>query len=193
MSLVRVLGIIVGAQWFFLLSCTTGAVVGTEIVAKLDERDVQKGDTVHSLFKVAAEPGEEGKSFRVLQMDQVQSYLTEGEKASTEAPLTFRMSHPAGTIDLAGSTFTYRVLEDSDQTQLIELVEKYKDGDNTIWSRYRATNTMVTPVSSRMFYFGYMFKALPYAFGAALLLYGTGRALRRMSAASEVPEKSASV
>jgi hypothetical protein len=165
-------------------------VLGTKIVADLDERDVQKGDTVHSLFKIAAEPGAAGKSFRVLSMEQVQSYLAEGGKASMEAPLTFRMSHPAGAIDLARSTFTYRVLEDSGQAQLIELVEKYKDGDNTIWSRYRVTNTMVTPLSSRMFYFGYMFTALLYSFGAALLLYGTGRVLRRMSAASEVPEKS---
>ncbi len=183
--LLRMLAIVLGAQWFFLLSCTTGAVVGTQIVAKLDERDVEQGDTVHSLFKIAAEPGEDGKSFRVLRMDQVQSSLAEGEKASTEAPLRFRMSSPAGAIDFARSTFTYRVLEDSGQAQLIELVERYKDGDNTIWSRYRATNTMVMPVSSRMFYFGYMFTALPYAVGMALLLYGTGRTLQRMSAASE--------
>ena len=90
MRLVRVLAIVLGAQWFFVLSCTTGVVVGPQIVAKLDERDVQKGDTVHSLFKIAAEPGEEGKSFRVLSMEQVQSYLAEGEKASMEAPLRFR-------------------------------------------------------------------------------------------------------
>ena len=44
-----------------------------------------------------------------------------------------------------------------------------------------------------MFYFGYMFTTLPYAFGATLLLYGTGRALRRMSAGSEVAEKGSSV
>ncbi len=190
MRLVRVLAIVLGAQWFVLLSCTTGVVVGPQIVAKLDERNVEKGDSVHSLFKIAAEPGAEGKSFRVLSMEQVQSYLAKGEKASVEVPLTFRMSQPAGGIDLADSTFTYRVLEDSGQAQLIELVEKYKDGDNTIWSRYRATNTTVTPVSSRMFYFGYMFTALMYSFGAALLLYGTGRALRRLSAVSEVAQKS---
>lgn len=190
MQLLRVLAIVLGAQWFFPISCTTGVVVGTQIVAKLDERDVQKGDTVHSLFKIAAEPGEEGHSFRVLRMDQAQSSLAESERDSMQAPLRFRMSHPAGAIDLARSTFEYRVLEDSGQAQLIELVEKYKDGDNTIWSRYRATNTTVTALSSRMFYFGYMFKALPFACGAALLLYGTGRALRRMSAASEVAKKS---
>ena len=54
-----------------------------------------------------------------------------------------------------------------------------KDDDRTVWSRYRATSTEVTPLASRMFYFGYMFGALPYAFGAALLLYGIGRFLRR--------------
>jgi len=189
MSLLRILGIILGAQWFFVLSCTTGVVMGPQIVAKLDERDVTKGDTVHSLFKVAAEPGEEGQSFRVLSMEQVESYLAKSEKDATKTPLMFRMSRPSGVIDLERSTFEYRVLEDSGQAQLIELVEKYKDGDNTIWSRYRATNRTVMPLSSRMFYFGYLFTAFAYSFGAALLLYGTGRALRRLSAASEIAEK----
>ena len=189
MRLVRVLGIILGAQWFFLLSCTTGVFVGPQIVAKLDERDVTKGETVHSLFKVAAEPGAEGQSFRVLSMEQVESYLAKSEKDATKTPLMFRMSRPSGVIDLERSTFEYRVLEDSGQAQLIELVEKYKDGDNTIWSRYQATNRTVMPLSSRMWYFGYLFTALPYSFGAALLLYGMGRALRRLSAASEIAEK----
>jgi hypothetical protein len=81
------------------------------------------------------------------------------------------------------SRFEYRVLEDSGSEQLIELVEAYDDGDNTIWSRYRATRNTIAPVSSRMFYFGYMFSAMVYAFIGALVLHGIGRLLRRRFAA----------
>jgi hypothetical protein len=50
---------------------------------------------------------------------------------------------------------------------------------NTIWSRYRATHRDIYPVSSRLFYFGYMFTAVPFAFVSSVLLYAAGRTLKR--------------
>ena len=89
----------------------------------------------------------------------------------------------SGSMHESGSKFEYRVLEESGSEQLIELVEAYDDGDNTIWSRYRATSNTIAPVSSRMFYFGYMFSAMFYAFVGALVLHVIGRQLRRRLAA----------
>jgi hypothetical protein len=64
MRLVRVLGIVLGAQWFFVLSCTTGVVVGTQLVAKLDERDVTKGETAYSDPSRPLIPTQVGHPFR---------------------------------------------------------------------------------------------------------------------------------
>ena len=99
------------------------------------------------------------------------------------APLSFRMSAASGSMHDSHSKFEYRVLEDSASGQLIELVEAYDDGDNTIWSRYRATGNTIAPVSSRMSYFGYMFSAMFYAFVGSLVLHVIGRLLRRRLAA----------
>lgn len=180
----KLLATILGSVWFFPVSCTTGAFVGNQIVAAADARDVSKGDRVHSLFKVVAEPGENGASFRVLHWNEIQPYLAQAGTRPAPAALSFRMSAASGAMHERDSKFEYRVLEDSGSEQLIELVEAYDDGDNTIWSRYRATGNAIAPVSSRMFYFGYMFSAMVYAFIGALALHGIGRLLRRRLAAN---------
>jgi hypothetical protein len=179
----KLLATVLGSVWFFPVSCTTGTFVGNQIVAAADARDASKGDTMHSLFKVVAEPGEKGAAFRVLHWDEVQPYLAQVGARPAPAPLSFRMSAASGAMHERDSRFEYRVLEDSGSEQLIELVEAYDDGDNTIWSRYRATRNTIAPVSSRMFYFGYMFSAMVYAFIGALVLHGIGRLLRRRFAA----------
>lgn len=186
MRLLRVLATILGSTWLFPVSCSTGLVLGTDIVAALDARDVKKGDTVHGLFKVTAEPGEDGRPFRVLQIDQIARNSGKGVARVADATWTFRMSAPAGSMHFVGSKFEYHVLEDTGREQLIELVETYDDGDNTIWSRYTATAASISPVSSRMFYFGYMFGAFPHAFVGAFLVYRVGRLLRRKWSASTV-------
>jgi hypothetical protein len=179
----KLLATVLGSVWFFPVSCTTGTFVGNQIVAAADARDASKGDTMHSLFKVVAEPGEKGAAFRVLHWDEVQPYLAQAGAQPAPAPVSFRMSAASGSVHEWDSRFEYRVLEDSGSEQLIELVEAYDDGDNTIWSRYRATRNTIAPVSSRMFYFGYMFSAMVYAFIGALVLHGIGRLLRRRFAA----------
>ncbi len=83
------------------------------------------------------------------------------------------------------SRYSYKTLEDRGKEQIIEVVEEYKDGDNKIWSQYRATEKEVFPISSRMFYFGYMFQALPYGLVFSLCLYACGKILRRRVTFSE--------
>ncbi|MCL2523958.1 MAG: hypothetical protein FWF20_01125 [Betaproteobacteria bacterium] len=178
--LLKILAIILGSSWFFPVSCTSGVVVGARIIAKLDERHVERGDAVHSPFKIAAVPGVQGLPFRVLRLDEIKpDAAADAALALKKENIAFRMPAQSGSARIGQSMFSYQVLEDNGQEQFIELVEKQDDGDNTIWSRYRATSTSISPVGSRMFYFGYMFGALPYAFFGALILYGIGRFFRK--------------
>jgi len=165
----KVSAIVLGASWFFPVSCSTGVIVGIHVIAMMDERNVERGDNVHPLFKVVVEPGSDGRPFNVVSLNELPR-LKE---------VSFHMSKPNGSIDIDGSNIIYQVIEEVGQEQIIEVVEEYHDGDNTVWSRYRATRTSAVPISSRMFYFGYMFGAFPYGVGFAFFLYITGRLLRR--------------
>ena len=172
MRWIRFLAIVLGATWFFPISCATGVFLGTQIISKLDERNALEGEEVHSRFLIVAEPGMNGNPFRQIRL----SASTEFKERAGD--ISFFMSHPTGEVRTKKSRVSYRVVEESQVDQIIEVVEKYHDGDNTILSRYRATPSTVSPISSKMFYFGYMFQAIPYAFGTALLLYVMGRFLR---------------
>jgi hypothetical protein len=56
---------------------------------------------------------------------------------------------------------------------------QYFDGDRTAWGRYRARRREITPLASRLSPSDYMFEAMPYALGAALLIFAGARLLRR--------------
>jgi hypothetical protein len=155
--------------WFFLASCTTGAIVGTRIVAMVDTRDASDGDEMHHLFSVVVPSSEADSSFVVLGLD--------GVMANPAAYAPFWMPDGYGKTEDRDSYYSFSVLEQTDEWQIIEVVEEYRDGDNTIWSRYRADDKSITPISSRMMYFGYVFAAMPYAIGFAFLLYFVGRVL----------------
>jgi len=173
MRIVRIILIIIGSALFIPVSCTIGIFSGTLIVASFDSRDVGDGDSVHTLFSVVAKPKNDQEDFWFLSLDQAE------QLKESSGPFSFLMSKPTGNIDDGSSVYTFQVLEDHKKEQIIEVIETYKDGDNTIWSRYRATEKDIYPVSSRMFYFGYMFNAVPFAFIFSLLLYVIGRILKR--------------
>ena len=172
MTLLKVLTLILGSAYFFSVSCTSTLFVGTFIIAHLDEREVARGEQVHPGFLIVVEPGEKGQPFRSVRLSDLPRFRESGEAYS------FLMSKPSGRINVNDYThLSYRVLESQGSTQVIEVEDK--DDDNTAWFRYRATHADVMPLASRMFYFGYMFGALPFAFGTALGLYGVGRFLGR--------------
>jgi len=164
--------VVLGATWFFPISFAAGVFLGTKIISKLDEREALEGQKVHSPFTIVAEPGVNGKPFRRIRLSELPRFE---ERAGG---ISYLMSNPSGRISTETSRISYRVVEESPSDQVIEVVEEYDDGDNTILSRYRATHSTVSPISSRMFYFGYMFQAIPYAFGIALFLYVMGRFIR---------------
>jgi len=169
---VKVLALVLGSQWFFPVSCSSTLYTATNVIARLDERDVVRGDEVHAGFSVVVTPGENGNSFRQASLPDLKSLRQKGEAYS------LLMSKPSDQVDVNDRThIAYHVLESSEAHQVIEVEET--DDDKTIWSQYRATSSEVTPLTSRMFYMGYMFSALPWALGIALLLYGIGRFLRR--------------
>lgn len=158
-----------GSGWFFLVSCTAGLVVGTQIVGMVDARDASAGDTMHSQFSVVIEVTRSDEPFIAVDL---------GDTYSADVPYDYYLlSRSSGSFEARDSDYSFEVLEDTGSGQIIEVVEAYKDGDNTIWSRYEATRSGITPISSRMFYFGYAFAAMPYAFGFAFALYFAGRIL----------------
>ncbi|MDH5612406.1 MAG: hypothetical protein OEY66_08130 [Gammaproteobacteria bacterium] len=169
--LIKIFCLILATAGFVPVSCTTGMVIGQKIIKKLDDRYVSKGDKVHSFFIVVAEPGELNNPFQVIGLSQLET-LT-----NNAGSLSFMMSKPSGKIETESISYSYEILSDTVSEQIIEVIEDQKDGDRTSWSRYRATQDKITPISSRMIYFGYMFNAFPYAFGIALALYFFGRTL----------------
>jgi hypothetical protein len=171
-TFLKVLALILGSAFFFPVSCTSTLFVGTFVVARLDEREVARGNQVHPGFFIVVEPGEKDQPFRSVRLSDLHRFRESGGAHS------FLMSKPSGRIDINDYTYlSYRVLENQGSAQVIEVEDK--DDDNTFCCRYRATHTDIMPLSSQMFYVGYMFGALPFAFGTALGLYGAGRFLRR--------------
>jgi len=163
------------------VSCTSAVYIGTHVIAHLDARDVARGDRAHPTFLIVVESEDKSKPFRSMSLYEFQQFRETGKAYS------LLMSKPSGRIDGNYDAYlSYRVLEDQGSVQVIE-VEDYDD--DTVWSRYRATATDVTPLSSRMFHHGFMFGAVPFAFVAALLLYGIGRFLRKRLGVVNGPAK----
>jgi hypothetical protein len=160
--------VLLSSGWFFLASCTAGTFVGMQVVANLDARDAASGDTMHSVFSVVVEStGEE--PFAAVRVRDREGF---GEFSGDH-----RLSQPSGRFETKYSNFRFEVLEDTGAAQVVEVVQSAKDGDNTIFSRYEATASSITPISSRMMYFGYGFAAMPLGFGFAFVLYLVGRVI----------------
>ena len=169
---VNVLALVLGSAWFFPVSCTGTLYAGIQVIAKVDEREVARGDHVHSGFSVVVEPGENGLPFQLIPLSDLHRFTVVGK------PSSLLLSKPSDRLQVSDYRYVaYRVLEQQEGLQVVE-AEDHND-DRTIWSRYRTTGADVVPLASRMFYMGYMVSAMPYALGSAFLLYGVGQWLRR--------------
>jgi hypothetical protein len=172
MKWLKILVLIIGSIWFIPVSCTGLLAAGTQINANLDERDVARGDEIHRYFSVVVDTTGGEQPFRVISLPELQRLRAAGELHS------LLMSKKSGNINSDNDYHaSYRILESRDKEQVIEVVTGDDDGE--ILSRYRAISTDIIPLGSRMFHMGYMYQALPFAFGAALLLYGIGWLMRR--------------
>jgi hypothetical protein len=173
--LFRILIIIIASSLFVPVSCTIGVIGGTKAIAWLDSRDVKKGDSVHQLFSVLSiSHKSQGKS------EIVALSLEEAEQTNfNKDSLTFLLPKQSSVFVIDDIQYFYTILEEKDKEQVIEVVMTSKDGDNTIWCKYNATDNKIHPLSSRMFYFGYMFQAFPYAFIFSLCLFAFGKILKK--------------
>jgi hypothetical protein len=160
---------------FIPISCTVGSIGGLPIVSWLDSRNVERGDTVHSHFSALGESKTDRNHIIVLGLHDI------AHTEKLQEPVSYLMSKPNGSFIIDQSEWTYKVLEDKGDQQIIEVMERYLDGDNTIWSLYRATESNVFPLKSRMFYFGYMFSAFFIGFVFSIVIYILGILSKRHS------------
>lgn len=70
MRRVRCIALILGAAWFFPVSCTIGMFVGPYVVSRMDARDVRYGEELHPLFKAVA-------GGRAMGMDEIDRLISE--------------------------------------------------------------------------------------------------------------------
>jgi tetratricopeptide (TPR) repeat protein len=167
MSILKLFSLILGSALFFPVSCTTALFVGIEINSYLFARDMSRGDKPYNPFYVLATVPTENIS--------PIEFLEVGEYIQKTPEVSFLLAQPSGA--LPGKSFSWRVISSNSYEQLVEV--QYKDGDTGFINRYRAMRHLVSPVSSRMWYHGYMFVSLPFAIGFGLLVYWLGRYLRR--------------
>jgi hypothetical protein len=170
--IVRILAFVLGAIWFFPISCITGLIAGTSLLVNLDQRHMEKGDQPHASFFVVWQPGQEGAPFGY-------SRLAEISANKGPAPArSFLMTAPSARIGRDEFTgIAYKVLSSGAAEQLIEVAGA--DGDTDSVSRYRATLSGVTPVFSRVAGREHMFRAFPIALAFASAIYAVGWWLRR--------------
>ena len=178
MHIIRIIAVILGSAWFLPVSCTIGMIAGPMVISDIDAREVEKGEELHHFFKVVVGDGtamgrEEFESL-IQQIKEDEDHM---HVDSPARPNFFLVSKPSGSFETESSILEYQVIEDSGDEQLIELKEVNKDGDNTIWSRYRAQRASITPLSTKMYCVGYMFNSIPYVIGGTLCLFIIGRVL----------------
>lgn len=173
-KILRFLAIILGAMWFFPVSCTTGTVAGTLMIARLDSRDIEKGQQLHPWFYVVVRSAEADSPIIVTELKELQ------RPRSSTPHQSFLMHPPSGRIKINEYTHvSYQVISNRGTEQTIQVT--YSDDDKTVWSRYRATPSDVVPLYSRMSHPDYMFRALPIGVIFALLVLWAGRFLRKRS------------
>lgn len=168
----RIAALVLGSSLFFPVSCTTGLVVGTKIIAKAEARNSLKGDTPHPMaYMVASLPNtaEKIKAFPLSELDRFKalnpqaSFLLPAESASF-------------AIGTHGATVSYVAHPSKPAAQIVEVT---LHDDTGTFFRYEATEKAITPMYTELWYHGYMFGAVPYALAFAVVLYIVGKIMRR--------------
>lgn len=162
----------------FVSAFAAWAFVGMDLAMNLDERFVAKGDEIHPLFKVVFEYQNDSRSFNYLglrRLDQAQENLWTKQ---VDAPVSFLMSEQSGKLKINYEYVLYRVIQDHGQEQIIEV--NWGDDTYETWSRYKATESTISPIWSRMFTFStFGMGMLLVGFPFALIVYLAGRSLEK--------------
>jgi len=167
---VKVLILVLASGWFVPVSCSTATAVLAQFEAAGSERPWAPEQRPQR-FRVVAQPGEDNTSFRVLTLAELP-----GLKAK-QVPLNFLMDQGSGRIEDSAqhARVGYRVLARTPAGQEIEV--DYEDGDDQLFSRYRATASGVEPLSTRYgpISRGILMPAMFSSFILALLIYVVAR------------------
>jgi len=152
---------------------------GFDMLMTRDERFVERGDEVHPLFHVVYEQrgGNQG-SFGYTQLYassrdyMLKRQMTHVSMESDNMVATFLMSKKSGELEEGLTRVFYRVIEDHGEAQVIEV--DWHDDDYAVWARYRATESTIEPIWSRLggvdtCFQGIAFIGLPFAVGVCLL------------------------
>ena len=140
--IVMLLVAVLASGWFVPVSCTMATAVLAQISAADSER-AWTPDQRPRRFRIVARPGEGSAPFRVLTLAELDEFKTR------QPQLSFLMDQDSGRIDFEQQHewVTYRVLARTPAGQDIEVA--LEDGDDQLFSRYRATATGIEPVSTR--------------------------------------------
>lgn len=177
--LVRILASVLGAIWFFPVSCTSGMLLGTPLISTFNERHMENGDAPHThLFRVVWQPGEAGKPFGISRLEDLPRI-----KALVPARSFIMEQASGGEVGGAYTVISSKTLSSGETEQLIEV--RYADDTYDSWSRYRATRSGITPVFSKIMDPGFMIISLLIAFSISLAIYAVGRWLRKRVARAQ--------
>jgi len=67
----RIVIAVIASVWFSPVNCSGTLFAGTALVAKLDSRDAEKGESVHPLFSFVVEPGRNDEPFMAVQLSEL--------------------------------------------------------------------------------------------------------------------------
>lgn len=172
MNFYRIAALVLGSSPFFLVSCTTGVIVGTNVIARMEARDSLRGDTPHTQAYLIAELPGASKKIETFQLDELDKFKTLNPEAS------FLLSATSGNFAIGndGEKISYVVVSSKPATQIIEVTYSYENGT---FFRYEATEKTIKPMYTRLWYHGYTFGAFPYALAFAGGLFFVGKRMRR--------------
>ena len=183
--LLRACALILGSALFFPISCSTALFVGTYIYIESDARNLSKGDKPHSRCYVIASTPETNGALVPISLDYIRPSLYDISELCGEeftgidtSEYSFLLPNSEGEIREGKWTrYKYHVTLLSPEKQKIEV--QYSDDDVIAIFRYTAEENRIEPLYSKLAAPGYMFGAIPYAWGFAVIVYLVGKLLRR--------------
>ena len=187
----RVFALILASPLFFIVSCSSGSWF---IGDALSRWQAAKNPTRYVRAVIATKEGEFQYVESQSEVDRMEELLREYQATyeefgayidDAEYPYSFLLPVSEGRIDiddLRHVRFEVNAINDEQQ----EITVWDIDDDYRIQIIYRAEQTQITPVYSRIFGVGHVMGAWPYAFVLSLIIYGIGRSLKkRQSRAAE--------
>lgn len=182
--LLRIATMVMASPLFFLASCSTGAWFIGEGLSHLQAR---KDPTRYTQAVVTRSDGELSYLGSLEEVERIGSLLREYESFLSRAdiesgetvyPYSFLLPLNNGTIEI--DEFTHVRFDAETLSPGKQKITVINVGDDyTKESKYYATRSEYSLISSRIFGVGHVMGALPYAFVLSLLIYAVGLALKR--------------